>query len=176
MRLSLVVCLAALAPWSVPGLAAPADPLRIPDAEAAKAAAPKAPMTEAQKFCQNIAAAAADARFSWQSKKLVELEGQIKTRIAELEAKQAEYKEILARHDEAVKHATETVVGIYAHMRPEVAALQLSALEDATAAAVLAQLNARQASAILNEIAPDRAARLVTTISGLMPAADGKKS
>ena len=75
-----------------------------------------------------------------------------------------------------MKHATEIIVGIYAHMRPEVAATQLSALDDATAAAVLAQLNARQASAILNEIAPDRAAHLVTTISGLMPAADGKKS
>jgi flagellar motility protein MotE (MotC chaperone) len=40
---------------------------------------------------------------------------------------------------------------------------------------VLTGLNVRQSSAILNEIAPDRAAKLVNTISGLVPP-DGKKS
>ena len=52
---------------------------------------------------------------------------------------------------------------------------QISALDDATAAAVLEQLNARQSSAILNEITPERAVKLVNTISGLVPG-DGKKS
>ena len=176
MRFSFAVFLAVLAIWPVPAFAGPSDPLRLPDAEAAKGSPVKAPMTEAQKYCQNIAAAAADARYAWQSKKLTELEGQIKQRVAELEAKQAEYKDILAQHDEALKRAKDILVGIYAHVRPEGAASQLSALDDATAAAVLVQLNARQASAILSEITPERAVRLVNTISGLTPPADGKKS
>lgn len=177
MRLHFVVTVAALALSSMSVNAGPSGPLQIPPAEVAKAApSGPAPMSDAQKYCQNIAAAAADARFAWQSKKLVELEGQVKQRIADLQAKQAQYKDVLTQYDQTLKRAKETVVGIYAHMRPEVAASQLSALDDATAAAVLAQLNARQASAILNEIAPERAVRLVNAISSLTPAGDEKKS
>ncbi len=47
-------------------------------------------MSDAQasvrKYCVNIAAAATDARFTWQSKKLLEVETRIKARIAELDA------------------------------------------------------------------------------------------
>lgn len=175
MRLHLAASVGILAIWPTLALAGMADPLRIPEPEAAKESPQaKAPMSDAQKYCQNIAAAAADARFARQSKALRDMEGQVKQRVAELEAKEAEYRELLARHDEAMKRAKDTLVEIYAHMRPEAAASQLSALDDNTAGAVLAQLNARQASAILNEITPDRAVRLVNTISGLAPA-DGKK-
>lgn len=179
MRLSVLGALAVLAAWPCAAGAGPSDPLKIPEAGPAVASglpAPKTPLTDAQKYCQNIAAAAADARFAWQSKKITELEGQLKQRIAELETKEAEYRAVLQQREEAMNRAKASLVGIYAHMRPEAAASQLSALDDATAAAVLAQLNARQASAILDEITPDRAVRLVNTISGLVPPADGKKS
>ena len=143
--------------------------------EVAVAAAAAPPASEAQRYCQNVAAAAADAHFALQTRKLNDIEGEIAKRVAALEAKEAEVKDVLSRHDEALKHADATLVAIYAKMRPDAAAQQISALDDATAAAVLEQLNARQASAILNEIAPDRAVKLVNTISGLVPN-DGKKS
>ena len=133
------------------------------------------PASEAQRYCQNVAAAAADARFALQTRKLNDLEGEIAKRVAALEEKEAEVKDVLSRHDEALKHADATLVAIYAKMRPDAAAQQISALDDATAAAVLEQLNARQSSAILNEITPERAVKLVNTISGLVPG-DGKKS
>ncbi len=44
------------------------------------------------------------------------------------------------------------------------------ALDDSTAAAVLRGLNARQSSAILNEIPAERAVKLVNAIAGLVPA------
>lgn len=179
MRLSVVGALAVLAAWPCSARAGASDPLKLPEAGPAVANPPapaKAPLTDAQKYCQNIAAAAADARFAWQSKKIAELEGQLKQRVADLETKEAEYRAVLQQREDAMNRAKATLVGIYAHMRPEAAASQLSALDDATAAAVLAQLNPRQASAILDEITPDRAVRLVNTISGLVPTADGKKS
>ena len=161
--------------------AAPAGPTAAQDpkhaiaSEVAAGPATAAPASEAQRYCQNVAAAAADAHFALQTRKLNDLEGEITKRVAALEAKEAEVKDVLARHDEAIKRADATLVAIYAKMRPDAAAQQISALDDATAAAVLEQLNARQSSAILNEITPERAVKLVNTISGLVPN-DGKKS
>jgi len=147
-----------------PAAAGPAASATAPTVPVAAASAAKtaAPASDAQRYCQNVAVAAADARFALQTRKLNELEAQIGKRVADLEAREAEFKDVLARRDEATKRAEATLVGIYAKMRPD-------------AAAVLTGLNARQSSAILNEIAPDRAAKLVNTISGLVPP-DGKKS
>lgn len=165
-----------------------------PDAAAASPAAPKAPEagpppapiaapppapSEAQRYCENIAAVAAEARFAWQTRKLNELQAQVSQKVAELEKKQAELQDSLTRRDEAMKRAQATLLAIYAKMQPDSAAAQLSALDDETASAILAQLNPRQASAILNEIVPARAGRLISTMTSL-PApedkTDGKKS
>ena len=133
--------------------------------------------SEAQRYCQNIAAAAADARFAFQAKQLTELEAHLRDTMAALEAKQAEFRELLAKREAVMKQAAASLVGIYAKMKPDAAASQLAALDDGTAAAVLMQLNARQASAILNEVKPDRAVQLVNTMTGVAAqTADGKKS
>lgn len=133
--------------------------------------------SEAQLYCSNIAATAADARFAWQAKRLADLETQLKQRISELEIKQAEYKEWLQKREEFQKKAEDNVVAIYSRMRPEAAASQLAAMEDVTAAAILAKLNARSAGAILNEMDAARAARLTDAMAGLPSAArNGKKS
>ncbi len=135
----------------------------------------KADGGDGRQYCQSIAVAANDAHFAWQSKQMKGLEAQLQQRIGELEAKEAEYRDVLARHDAAMKRAQDSLVGIYAHMRPDAAAAQLSALDDETAAAVLAQLNPRLSSAILNEVTPDRAVHLINAIAG-SASIDGKKS
>ncbi|MGI3901570.1 MAG: MotE family protein [Janthinobacterium lividum] len=143
-----------------------------PTAQAAAPAAPSptpVPATEAQRFCQNVAAAAADARFALQTRKLNDLQAGIAQRVAALEAKELEIKAVLALHEQAKKQAEAALVGIYAKMRPDAAAGQIAALDDAVAAAVLQGLNARQSSAILNEIPAERAVKLVGTIAGLVP-------
>lgn len=139
---------------------------------AARIAPPAAPASEAQRFCQNVAAAAADARFSLQTRKLNELEDGIAKRVAALEAKEAEVKAVLAEHEDARRRAEASLVAIYAKMRPDAAAAQIAALDDGTAAAVLRALSARQSSAILNEIPAERAVKLVNAIAGLVPAPD----
>lgn len=157
-RPGFLVALLGLCPAAAQGAGAPT-----PGASPAPAA------TDAQRFCQNVAAAAADARFALQTRKLNELQDGIAKRVAALEAKEAEVKAVLAEHEEAKKRAEASLVAIYAKMRPDAAAQQIAALDDGTAAAVLGGLNARQSSAILNEIPPDRAVKLVGTIAGLVP-------
>ena len=140
-------------------------------------AAVAAPPSEAQQYCSSIAAAAIDAQAAWQATRLIELDQQLKQRVAELEAKRAEYKDWLAKREEALRKAEDGLVAIYSRMRPDAAALQLSAMEDGTAAAVLTKLNSRSASAILNEMEAGRAARLTGAMAGVVTTGrDGKKS
>ena len=134
------------------------------------------PSSDIQKFCMNNAVALGDAKIAWQTARLVELQAQIKRSIAELESKRAQYSEWLRKRDEAMQKAADTVVAIYAHMRPDAAALQLAALDDVMAAAVLSKLTARTASAILNEMEPGRAAKLTRTMVGPDVEPDEKKS
>jgi len=145
-------------------------------AATAKPTDAKAPQTELQQFCANNAAIIGDARIGWQTSRLLELEAQIRQRIAELDAKKAEYVAWLRKRDDALKQATESVVAIYARMRPEAAALQLASMDDAMAAAILTKLSSRVAGALLNEMEVGRAARLTRMMAGPDAAPDGKKS
>ena len=130
-----------------------------------------------QQYCGNIANFAADARIAWQMKRLDELQTQVKQRIAELEAKEAESKDWVAKREELMKKAEDGVVAIYAKMEPEAAAAQMGVLDEATAAAVLAKLKPGVSSAILNEMEPGKAAKLTNAMSGIASqAADRKKS
>lgn len=120
---------------------------------------PEAP-GDSQQYCVNIADQAAEARFAWQAKTIGDLEVEIDKRIADLESKRAEYQDWLKRRDEIQAKASDHVVGIYAKMSAESAALQLTVLDGDMASAVLSKLNARTASAILNQMEPGPAARL----------------
>jgi flagellar motility protein MotE (MotC chaperone) len=148
--------------------------------------APREKSGPAQEYCVSIADAAADARFAWQKQTLGEMEKELERRIVILETRTAEYREWLARRDAFVEKAQESLVRIYARMRPDAAASQLAAMDEETAAAVLTKLNPRSASAILNEMPPGPAARLTSTIAGAAkvdnadessaPAADGGRT
>ena len=106
----------------------------------------------ARDYILNIADPATDARLVWQKKTIADLEQEIAKRVELLEAKTAEYRRWLARRDEFSKKARESVVTIYARMRPEAAAAQLVAMDEEIAAAVLTKLDPRNASAILSEM------------------------
>ena len=130
---------------------------------------------EVRTYCQNIAGAAADARFAWQTQKLEALETRVKASVGELDAKTAELRAWVAKREEIERRAGEKLVGIYSKMRPETAATQIATLDDTMAAAVLGQLTPGKASAIFNEIVPERAAKLAALIAGITPPADEKK-
>ncbi len=144
--------------------------------ESAKPAEPTGAATEARQFCTNNMAIAGDARIAWQTAKLLELEAKIKQRLADLEARKAQLVEWLQKHDEAMKKATDDVIAIYVHMKPDAAASQLAVMDDATAAAVIAKLPPRVAGPILNEMEASRAAHLTHGMLAPEIAPDGKKS
>lgn len=136
---------------------------------------PQSPTTpEVRTYCQNIAGAAADARFAWQTQKLEGLETRVKAAVGELDAKTAELRLWVAKREEIERKAGEKLVGIYSKMRPETAATQIATLDDTMAAAVLGQLTPGKASAIFNEIVPERAAKLAALIAGVNPAEEKK--
>ena len=120
----------------------------------------------ARQYCVSIANAAADARFAWQKKTLAAAEQELEKRIALLEAKTAELQKWVTRRDEFVKKARDNLVLIYSRMRPDAAAMQLTAMDEETASAVLLKLEPRTASLILNEMEPAQAARLTGLIGG----------
>lgn len=124
-------------------------------------------------YCANVADAAADARFAWQTQTLSALEKDIEQRIVQLEKKRAEYEEWLRRRNEFLKQADEGLVAIFSRMRPEAAAQQLASLNDEKAAAIIAKLNPRISSAILNEMEPGRAAQLTGTLIDSAPREQG---
>jgi flagellar motility protein MotE (MotC chaperone) len=138
----------------------------------AAAAAPSE--NEVAQFCSSVADPAVDARLAWQLKELEKAENKLRERIAEVEAKRAEYEKWMALRDEFLKKAEASIVEIYSRMRPEAAATQISGMADETAAAVLAKLAPRNSSAIFNEMDSARAARLADLLGGMRRVDDGK--
>jgi flagellar motility protein MotE (MotC chaperone) len=129
---------------------------------------------DAAQFCSNVIDAASDARLAWQMQELEKAESLLRQRIADLEAKRAEYETWLKLRQDFLKKAEDNVVEIYSRMKPDAAALQLASMVDETAAAVLAKLSPRNSSAILNEMEPARAAHLANTLAGLRQTSDSK--
>jgi flagellar motility protein MotE (MotC chaperone) len=164
-----------------PDIAAPEKPLApVPAKEAAAVMQRKSALEpvphEIRQFCANTASAAADARVAWEAAKLIELEARLKQRIAQFEAKRAEFEDWLHKHDEAMKEAKDDVVAIYSRMSPESAASQLAIMNDEMAASLLTKLNSRTASAILSQMDPGRAARITNDMLGPINSFGGKKS
>jgi flagellar motility protein MotE (MotC chaperone) len=143
-----------------------------------KPAPPAAAATEGDTalFCGNVADAAVDARLAWQMAELEKAESALRQRIAELEARRADYEKWLTLRDEFLKKAEAGVVEIYSRMRPEAAATQIASMTDETAAAVLAKLSPRNSSAIFNEMDSARAAHLADLLGGMRRVEDGKTS
>ena len=69
-------------------------------------------------FCSNVADPAVDARLAWQLKELEKAESLLRERIAEVEAKRAEYERWMALRDDFLKKAEASVVEIYSRMKP----------------------------------------------------------
>ncbi len=167
----------AKSPLGIAGLATAAALLALgaslPAASQALAPAPRPESSaeEIERFCGNIVDAARDRRYALQKMELEKLQADIDERIVLLETKRTEYEEWLARRNRFMQQAQETVVEIYANMRPDAAAGQLGELRAETAAAILMSLDARKASVILNEMRVDTAASL----TGIMVSAARKK-
>jgi flagellar motility protein MotE (MotC chaperone) len=139
---------------------------RAPESQKSKATADKAADIEASRFCANVAPSIAEARIAWETRRLGELDAQVKQRIADLEKAEASVQEWVAKRDAILKAASDDLVAIYAKMQPETAATQIAAMDDSMAAGILGKLKPGTAGAILNEMEAERASRLAAFLSG----------
>jgi flagellar motility protein MotE (MotC chaperone) len=99
-------------------------------------------------------------------KRLGDLDAQVKQRIADLEQAEATARDWIAKRDALMKSAGDEVAAVYAKMRPENAARQISVMDDRMAAAILGRLKPNVAGAILDEMEAERASRLANMIAG----------
>ena len=144
-----------------PGSGAVAAPTQTPPA-----AAPAALTSDAASYCAAIRDPAAEARFAWQANQLKSLEARLAETLKKLEERKAELQLLTDQRAAEVKQAEARMTDIFARMRPDAAALQLSAMDQGVAVAVLSKLPARAASAVLNEMEASRAAQLAEVMGG----------
>lgn len=130
------------------------------------ASTPVGNLDEIRKYCGNIDDQAADARFALQTKQLNDLKADVEARMRALEDKRKEYEMWLKRRDEFVSKAQDSLVDIISKMKPDAAAAQMSLIGDEAAAALILKLNPRVSSIILNEMPPEKAAKLARVIVG----------
>lgn len=141
---------------------------KAPDVAVKPAAQPPAPVAKgslAEQYCQSAVDAVREARHAAHVKQLGELRKDIDERLAKADARLAEIKEWIQKRDAFANLASNQLVGIYAAMRPEAASEQLGKMDEITAAAIISRLDARAASAILNDMPAEKAARLATILA-----------
>jgi flagellar motility protein MotE (MotC chaperone) len=124
----------------------------------------------AENFCAAVAAsAAASTRLAWQEARVKALQADLITKIVELDAKAAEVRDWVAKREQMLAKASESLIAIYAKMKPEAASAQVQAMDDDTAAALLLKLKPAVASAVMGEMEFSRAARLSELLTGAAP-------
>ncbi len=141
------------------------------DNRSVRAVAPK-PIDAAQlaqsddsQFCENIKDTAREQRYALKTRELNELRAAIEKRIEVMEAKRAEFETWMKRRETFINMADDSLVEIYAKMRPDAAAGRLEILGETLAAAILLKLPARQAGVILNEMKAEKAAQITQVIA-----------
>ncbi len=137
-------------------------------------AAPPDGIDTALSYCTNLADEASDARFARKAQTLKALEEEVEARLDALEAKRTEYQDWLTRREEFLDRAQESLVSIYSGMRPDAASAQLAVMDEFTAAAIVSKLSPRNASALLNEMETEKAARLAMIMARLGREKDGR--
>jgi flagellar motility protein MotE (MotC chaperone) len=123
-------------------------------------------------YCANIADQARDARYQLQAITLNDLRKKLEEETARLEAKRASVEALLKKREEEMNRARRELIDIYAKMKPDAAAAQLSLLDPETSASVMRQLKPQGASAILTEMKPEVAAAIAALLAQTPDKAD----
>jgi flagellar motility protein MotE (MotC chaperone) len=137
-------------------------------------AAAVASTSDAGSFCAALRDPAAEARFAWQANTLKGLEAKLADTLKKLEERKAELQLLTDQRAAEVKQAEARMTEIFSRMRPDAAALQLAAMDQAVAIAVLGKLPPRAASAVLNEMEASRAAQLAEVMGGRRPQSNNR--
>jgi flagellar motility protein MotE (MotC chaperone) len=119
----------------------------------------------ALEYCRNAVPAAGEARAAFLQQAIAALERDLVLKTQELEKRIAEHKDWMSRRQRLMDQAGTALVQMFARMRPDAAAQQVSLMDEPVAAALLMKLEPRASSALLSEMPPSRAARLAAIIA-----------
>lgn len=137
-----------------------AQPIGAATPVGASAATQRDYAASAEEFCKNVSPVAAEARAAWLQRSIAELEREMAARTALLDARIAEHKEWLAKRQAFADQITGGLVQLFTRMRPDAAALQVAAMDEVMAAALLMRLEPKASSALMSEVPAAKAARL----------------
>lgn len=126
---------------------------------------PDASIADIERFCSNITDPARERRYALQKAELESLREEIEMKMQILEEKRTELKEWAEKRESYSSAASESLVEVYAKMRPDAAAQRMEKLPGELSAALLSKLSARAAGTILNEMSADRAAMVTLIMS-----------
>lgn len=124
-----------------------------------------------RKYCFGNANMIMNGRIVWQKQQLKTMSVKLAKQVKLLEKKILLLKKLKTSLKKDRASASAKVVDIFSRMRPDAAALQLSAMPVNKAKRILLALQAKKSSLILNEMTPNKAARLAEL---LMPRANGR--
>jgi len=116
-------------------------------------------------YCLNISDAAIELRSVILNEELKSVESQAKNKLLLIESKIQELKKWTLKREKFLKSGNDALVKVFQTMRPDSAALQMTELESALAAAIIFKLEPKYSSAILSEMKPAVAAKIAVIIT-----------
>lgn len=116
-------------------------------------------------YCLNISDAAIELRSVILNEELKTVESQAKNKLMLIESKIQELKKWTLKRDKFLKSGNDALVKVFQTMRPDSAALQMTELESALAAAIIFKLEPKYSSAILSEMKPAVAAKIAVILT-----------
>ena len=115
-------------------------------------------------YCENNIPNSDEGRRAWQFQQLKELEARIDDKATKLDILRRTVEEMIMSQKKAETRANDVLVALYARMRPDAAAAQMSSMDAGVAGVILSALDPNIASKIVNEMESDVAARITQTI------------
>lgn len=118
------------------------------------------------KYCEVIVPKAAQAILDKRTAELDSIKKELDQQLAEIARQRQALEEAQRKRDLSNARATKDLLAILSKMRPDAAAAQLAAMDETLSASLVARLDPRIASAILNEMPPAKAARMADSLGG----------
>lgn len=122
-------------------------------------------LSPAEQYCSNALDAAAAAQLAQQKSNLEKAQRELDERIALLAMRTADLKGWIKKREDFTAHATNSLVQIYSKMKPDAAAVQLMAMDELIAAAIMFKMSPKANSLILAEMDATKAAHLSSVIA-----------
>jgi len=116
----------------------------------------------AAEYCQKLGPITGEARALFLQKAFASLDDELNRKTEELNKRIAEHVSWLSQRQQMMEQIGAALVETITRMRPDAAAQQISSMEENLAAALLLKVGPKASSALLNEMPPAKAGRLVS--------------